>query len=150
MLAKPHCLAAELDLHEVVPVPKIGGLEGQVRTDAQCERSDHRVTEVEVVMQVTGGDSPDDAIVGSSVGNLGSFEWKVAAHFPAREDTVDPLLILPFHPLQVRPDAVLLAHTLLAFHIGILWLGACGLPGSRGGRSIRAIAGPSITIGEGS
>jgi hypothetical protein len=56
VFAKSHSLAAEFNLHEVVSVQVIRGLKGKVRADAHGQRTDHRVTDVEVVMQnsVTG------------------------------------------------------------------------------------------------
>ena len=52
VFAKRHALTAEFDLDEVVAVQIIGRLERQERADAHGQRADHRVADVEVVMQV--------------------------------------------------------------------------------------------------
>src|SRR5208337_5393090 len=54
-------------------------------------------------------------IVGWILGHLGA---ERAPHFHAGEDGVDSVLIPPFHPLQIRPDAILFALTFLRLQDG--------------------------------
>lgn len=118
VLTKRYFLAAEFDLHEVVAIQIIGRLEGKIRADTHGQRADHRVADVEVVMQEAGRDAPDDAVIRILGGKLGHLRGERAAHFHAREDAVNPVLIPPLHPLEVWPDAILLAHSLLRLQDG--------------------------------
>jgi S1-C subfamily serine protease len=120
VLAEPHSLTAEFDLDEVVAVQIIRRLKRKIRADAHRQRADHRIADVEVVMQEARRDAPDDAVVRIIGGKPGHFRAERAAHFHAREDAVDPVLIPPLHSLQMRQDALLLAHTLLCLQHGDL------------------------------
>jgi hypothetical protein len=63
-LLKGYSVPAEFNLHEVVSVQVIRRLKGKVRTDAHGQWADHWVADIEVVMQVAGWDTPNDAVVG--------------------------------------------------------------------------------------
>jgi hypothetical protein len=69
-------------------------------------------------MQVARWDAPDDAVVRIVGGKPGHFRTERAAHFHAGEDAVNTVLIPPLHALQMRQDALLLAHTLFCFQYG--------------------------------
>src|ERR1700682_412181 len=120
VFAKRHSLAAEFDLHEVVPVQVIRCLKGKVRAAAPGQRTDHRITDVEVVMQEAGWDAPDNAVVRVIGGKPRHLRTKRAAHLHASEDAVDPVLIPALHALQMRADTVLLAHAFFGLHNGDL------------------------------
>ena len=73
VLAKSDALAEKFNLHVMMPVQVVRGLKGKVGADAHGQRADHRIADVEVVVQETGGATPDDAevrIVGGELGIL--------------------------------------------------------------------------------
>src|SRR6266700_4826253 len=101
-------------------VQVIGCLKWKVGADAHRQRADHWIADVKVIMQVARGDTPNDAVARIIGGELGHPRLEGAAHLHAGEDAVDTVLIAPLHPLQMRQDALLLAHTFLGLQHGDL------------------------------
>ena len=115
VLAKGPSLAAEFDLDEVVTIPIISRLKGEIGAYAQGHRADHRSAKVEVVMEEPGWATPDDAVIRSRSGKLGQPGAKRATHLHAAENAVDSVLIPALQALPIGPDTLLLADALFCF-----------------------------------
>src|ERR1700730_10132085 len=138
VLAERHSLTAEFDLHEVMAVQVIRGLKRKIGADAHRQRTNHRIADVEVIVQVARRDAPNDAVIRIICGKLGHPRLEGAAHLHAGEDAVDTVLIAPLHPLQMRQDALLLAHTFLGLQHGDFMVAGVSLyPSSILRRSLR-------------
>ena len=122
----------------MVAVQEIRRLKRKIRADAHRQRTDHRIADVEVIMQIARRDTPDDAVVRIIGGKPGHPRLEGAAHFHAGEDAVDPVLIPSLHPLQMRQDALLFAHTLFCLQHGDFVVAGVSLyPSSILGSSLR-------------
>src|SRR5580704_4166659 len=119
-------------------VQVIPGLKRKVGADAHRQRANHRIADVEVIMQVARGNTPNDAVVRIIGGKLRHPRLEGAAHLHAGEDAVDTVLIAPLHPFEMSQDALLLAHTSLSLQYGDFVVAGVSLyPSSIFGSSLR-------------
>src|ERR1700686_5226370 len=99
-------------------VQVIRGLKRKIGADAHRQRTNHRIADVEVIVQVARRDAPNDTVIRIIGGKLGHPRLEGAAHLHAGEDAVDTVLIASLHPFQMRQDALLLAHTFFGLQHG--------------------------------
>ena len=123
-------LAGELAGDDVVSVEVVGGLEGHERADAEHERSEYLVADVEVVMRVARALPRHDAVVRVIRGVLGETDAELGTLLQAPEDEVDAESPLPLHVGPVGTNVVFFFSLLVlsgfasGHSMGIRWLRA--------------------------
>src|SRR5437016_4037276 len=117
VLAEGDIAAEQFPFDIVMAVQVVGDLERQERTHAQRKGTQHLVPDIEVIVSIAAALAGDDAVIGV-------FDWEPrhrgsegGPYLHALQNEINAKEILPFHPLQVRADIVLLAHALFGpFH----------------------------------
>src|SRR5215831_6796420 len=109
VFAKLNPGTAQLLLDEMMTVEIVGDGKRQERGDAQRDRAQHRVADIEVVMSVTRALFGNDAEIWIGSGILRHRDPEVAADLHALEDEIDAEALLSLHLPQVRPYVIFLA-----------------------------------------
>src|SRR5260370_37754374 len=99
-------------LDEGVAVEPVGGVKGKEGSDAQHDRPQNLIPDVEIVVGETAALVCQDAVVGVRGGILRDTDAEGPALFHALEDEIDPVSILPQQTLQAWRNGVFVAESL--------------------------------------
>jgi hypothetical protein len=99
----------QFPLDERVAVEPVGGMEGKEAGQADDDRSQHLVPDVEVVMGKAAALASQDTVVGVLGRKLGHADAEGAAQFHALEDVVDAKGISLFHAVECGENVVFFA-----------------------------------------
>jgi hypothetical protein len=119
VFAKGHAGALQLALDEGMAVQVIGDGERQEGAHAQGHRSQHFITNIEVIVGIAGRLPGEDAVVGIVDGESGNGGTKGRPQFHALEDEVDTEPLAALHAPQVRADVSSLRTPFSAHCMGI-------------------------------
>src|SRR5260370_8466280 len=99
-------------LDEGVAVEPVGGVKGKEGSDAQHDRPQNLIPDVEIVVGETAALVCQDAVVGVRGGILRDTDAEGPALFHALEDEIDPLTLLPQQTLHTSRHVSLFADSL--------------------------------------